>query len=70
MSKHSNDKYMNSVTLPEVLKVEDIQLFLGIGRVQAYELIKKNEFHSVKIGRAIRVSKSIFLKWFNGEFAS
>ncbi|WP_240353324.1 helix-turn-helix domain-containing protein [Cohnella algarum] len=43
---------------------------LDIGRVQAYELIKAGEFRSVKIGRSIRISKKVFLNWFEGNEAS
>ncbi|MGG1518452.1 helix-turn-helix domain-containing protein [Paenibacillus oryzisoli] len=63
-------KYMNPDELPEVLRAEDIQSFLDIGRVQAYELIKTEQFRSVKIGRSIRISKKGFLKWFEGTEAS
>jgi excisionase family DNA binding protein len=63
-------KYMNPDELPEVMRAEDIQHFLDIGRVQAYELIKTGEFRSVKIGRSIRISKKVFLNWFEGNQAS
>lgn len=63
-------KLMNADGLPEVMTVDDMKLFLGIGRVQAYELIKRNEFHYVKIGRSIRFSKKSFMSWFEGQEAS
>ncbi|WP_249436090.1 helix-turn-helix domain-containing protein [Paenibacillus sp. Marseille-Q4541] len=65
MAKRS-DKYMNREALPDTLKVEDISSFLAIGRGQGYELVNKNEFHVVRIGRTIRISKKCFLKWFDG----
>lgn len=52
--------------LPEVLEVKDIQEFLGIGRSQAYKLVKSNLFHAVTVGKRILVPKNSFLKWFEG----
>jgi excisionase family DNA binding protein len=69
MARRSN-KYMNPEELPEVMTAEDIKDFLDIGRVQAYDLIKTGQFRSVRIGRSIRISKKIFLEWFEGSEAS
>ncbi|NQX62169.1 helix-turn-helix domain-containing protein [Paenibacillus qinlingensis] len=52
------------------MSVDDMKRYLGIGRVQAYEQIKKNDFHYVKIGRSIRISKKAFLQWFDGQDTS
>lgn len=52
--------------LPEVMTVADIQKFLGIGKVQAYELVKSKKFHVVNVGRRIIISRDVFLKWFDG----
>ncbi len=51
---------------PEVLSVKDIQEILGIGRRQAYELVNSGQFHAVRIGKSIKVSKNVFLNWLNG----
>ncbi|MDP4085099.1 MAG: helix-turn-helix domain-containing protein [Bacillota bacterium] len=53
--------------LPEVLEVKDIQDFLGIGRSQAYQLVKSNSFHAVTVGKRILVPKKSFLNWFEGN---
>lgn len=53
--------------LPDVLEVHHIQKFLSIGRVQAYELVNSGVFHVAKVGRRIKISKDVFLKWFEGE---
>lgn len=53
--------------LPEVLEVKDIQNFLGIGRSQAYQLVKSNAFHKVTVGKRILVPKKAFLNWFEGN---
>jgi Helix-turn-helix domain len=58
--------YNNLDNYPDVLNVSDIQKILGIGRRQAYELVNSGVFHVVKIGRRIKVSKKIFIKWLEG----
>ncbi|MGM0841375.1 MAG: helix-turn-helix domain-containing protein [Bacillota bacterium] len=52
---------------PDVLNVEDIQNILGIGRRQAYDLVASGEFHCVRIGKRIKVSKVGFEKWLLGD---
>lgn len=58
---------MNTEQLPDVMEVKDIQGFLGIGRSQAYELVKSKSFHAVTVGKRILVSKKSFLEWFEGS---
>jgi excisionase family DNA binding protein len=58
---------VNSLTVKEVLDVEDIQSLLGIGRSKAYELVNSGQFHVVRIGRLIKVSRSVFEAWLNGH---
>ncbi|WP_346769901.1 helix-turn-helix domain-containing protein [Cytobacillus firmus] len=53
-----------------MLEVKDLQDFLGIGRSQAYKLVKSNSFHTVRVGKRILVSKKSFLKWFEGSHLS
>lgn len=52
---------------PEVLNVEDIQQILGIGRRQAYELVSSSEFHTIRIGRRIKIFKEVFVDWLEGK---
>ncbi|MGM0806472.1 MAG: helix-turn-helix domain-containing protein [Bacillota bacterium] len=52
---------------PEVLNVNDLQEILGIGRRQAYELIASEQFHTVRIGKRIKILKSVFINWLHGE---
>ncbi len=47
--------------------VDDIMKILSISRDGAYELIKKNYFHSVRIGGRIRISCQSFEEWLNGK---
>lgn len=58
--------YKSTNEYPSVLTPKDIQHFLGIGERQVYELLNKNQFHTVRVGRMIKVSKDVFLKWIEG----
>ncbi|MCM3079594.1 helix-turn-helix domain-containing protein [Brevibacillus invocatus] len=53
--------------LPEVMEVNHIKEFLNIGRVQAYDLVKSGKFHTVRVGRLIKIPKKSFLEWFEGS---
>ncbi|RNB86107.1 helix-turn-helix domain-containing protein [Brevibacillus panacihumi] len=53
--------------LPEVLEVQHIQKYLNIGRVQAYELVNSGQFHVVRVGRVIKISKKVFFNWLEGN---
>ncbi|WML26249.1 helix-turn-helix domain-containing protein [Neobacillus sp. OS1-33] len=52
---------------PDVLNVDHIQEILGIGRTQAYQLVASNVFHTVRIGKRIKILKAVFICWLNGE---
>jgi predicted DNA-binding transcriptional regulator AlpA len=54
-------------TYPEVLDVHNIQQILGIGRRQAYELVNSGQFHIVRIGKRIKISRDVFFHWLNGR---
>ena len=56
---------MTREELPEVMGVKDIQQFLKISRNTAYDLIKRKEFPTLKIGRLLRIRKESFLEWFD-----
>lgn len=43
--------------------IDEISEVLGISKKSAYALVKSGEFHFVRIGRSIRVSKKVFDKW-------
>ena len=47
--------------------VDEIQDILGISRPTAYNLVKKKEFHSVRVGGHIRVSKKSFDEWLDRQ---
>lgn len=43
--------------------VKEVQDILGISRPTAYELLKRKEFHWIKIGMQYRISKPSFDEW-------
>lgn len=55
------DKY------PPALGEKEIEDILGISRTSAYNLLNSGQFHTVRVGRMIKVSKTIFLKWLEKE---
>lgn len=50
-----------------VYTVDEIQDILGISKTTAYNLVKSNSFHSVKIGGHYRVSKKSFDEWLDSQ---
>lgn len=55
------------MTSKDILTPEDIQSILGIGRSKAYDLVNSGQFHTVRIGRLIKVSRQVFESWLNGN---
>jgi len=49
--------------LPPVLTVKEIKEFLGCGINQVYKLVNSGEFQVTRIGKKIKVSRPVFLKW-------
>lgn len=47
--------------------VAEIMEILGIGRITAYDLIKKGEFKVIRVGRAVRIHKEFFDQWFDNQ---
>ena len=43
--------------------VNEIARILGVSRTQEYRLVQEDLFKSVRIGKAIRISKRSFDKW-------
>lgn len=50
----------------KALEVKDIQNYMGIGKRQAYDLVKKGFFPAHKIGTVYRIPAKAFINWFNG----
>lgn len=58
---------MTDIHEKPVLEVKDIQNFMGIGKRQAYDLVKKGFFPAHKIGTVYRIPAKAFFNWFNGS---
>ena len=50
-----------------IYTVDEIQDILGISKTTAYNLVKSNAFHSVKVGGHYRVSKKSFDDWLDNQ---
>lgn len=53
--------------LPEVLKAKDVSDFLNVSSRYAYEIMERNDFPTIRIGRSKRVLKEDFFKWLNSQ---
>lgn len=59
MNVDNNKSYLEKRTY----KVEEIQKMLEISRNTAYSLIKRQQFHSIRVCGGIRISKKSFDEW-------
>ena len=53
----------------ETLKVREVAAILRCGRNRAYELIQRGEIRSVRIGRAVRVTREALEEFLAGDRA-
>ena len=60
-AQHRNDSDKKVYCVDEIAEV------LCISRGAAYELVKKELFHTVRIGSAIRVSRKSFEEWLDNH---
>ena len=47
----------------ELLRVEEVQAVLGIGRSKVYEMIRRGELPTLHIGRLVRVPRWALEAW-------
>lgn len=47
----------------EFLTIEEVQKILRIGKNQAYELCKRKDFPSIKVGKRYRIPADEFRRW-------
>lgn len=52
---------------PDVLTVEEAAKLLGIGRNQAYDACGRGELPHRRIGKTIRLSRTVLLRWLEGS---
>ena len=43
--------------LPAILTIDDLMVFLGIGKNSAYNLVRSGQIKSIRIGRQIRITR-------------
>ena len=48
--------------------VSEVASMLQLGKSKAYELCNEGIFQTLKIGRAVRISKASFDEWLNNQF--
>lgn len=65
-SKREGGNLLTAILEKSVLEVKDIQNYMGIGKRQAYDLVKKGFFPAHKIGAVYRIPAKAFFNWFNG----
>ena len=52
---------------PDVVGVSQLQKMLGVGRNTAYDLLKNNKIHSIRIGRVHRIPKKNVIKYLQSK---
>ena len=52
---------------PDVLTVKNLSEMLNIGRNSAYDLVKTNQIHSIKVKSQIRIPKESVINYLRGE---
>ena len=61
-----NEKIVRSLEdLPMVLRVEDLMPILGVGRSNAYALVRSGQVRSVRIGRQFRIPREAVQEFLN-----
>ncbi len=55
--------------LPMVLRVEDLMPILGIGRSNAYALVRSGQVRSIRIGHQFRIPREAIREFLDGASA-
>lgn len=61
----TKDKIPNTQNQKRTYTIDEISKQLNISMKSAYALVKSGQFHYVRAGRIIRVSKESFDRWLN-----
>ena len=56
-------KYVTYDQLPLMLNAEDIQAVMNISRAMAYQLMHRDDFPTIVIGKRMVVPRDQFLEW-------
>lgn len=60
--KEYRDDGIGPENLPSVLKVKELSQLLRIPLTRTYELIERGEIPCIRLGRSIRIPRSVVLK--------
>jgi DNA-binding transcriptional regulator YhcF (GntR family) len=60
-------KYKGPDDLPALCQVKDVASFLGINVNRGYEIMKRDDFNSFKIGKKYLVQKEELLRWITAQ---
>jgi excisionase family DNA binding protein len=58
-----NHEYKNPSDLPAICTVKEIASFLGVAVNKGYEIMKRKDFNSFRIGTKYLVQKEEFIRW-------
>lgn len=60
-------KYKSADELPMILNANEAADFIGVGKSQIYELIRRIDFPAFKIGQRIFIHRDKFLAWIDAQ---
>ena len=49
------------------MTIMQLKEFLNISRSKAYDIVKREDFPKIKIGKCIRINKEELLKWLHNS---
>lgn len=53
-----------------MIGVDEIMQKMGIGRNRAYDIIRKKELPTIRVGRRYLIHNDVFDSWLRGEYKS
>ena len=57
------DEIINYEQLPLTLKADQVAAVLGISRANAYTLLRREDFPTLRIGKRMLVPRDRFIRW-------
>lgn len=60
-------KYKSPEELPMILNATEVAGFIGVGKSQIYDLIRRVDFPSFRIGKPVFVHRDKFLAWLDKQ---
>ena len=57
------DEIINYEQLPFTLKADQVAAVLGISRANAYTLLRREDFPTLRIGKRMLVPRDRFIRW-------